>query len=101
MGEEKGRLGIPEEQPNTAVIQIGRFELRGASAKRVFKLVGYAIGALIVSAPGVMAFFAYAEGGTSLWASIAFTVAIPVGIGVWLVRDVRRVSRRERRSHAR
>jgi hypothetical protein len=101
MGDEEGRLGMQEEQPNTSVIQLGRFELRGASAKRAVKLVGYTIAVLIASAPGVMAFFAYAEGGTSLWAAIAFTVAVPAGIGVWLVRDVRRASRRERRSHAR
>jgi hypothetical protein len=101
MGNEEGRLGIPKEAPNTALIQIGRLELRGANANRVLKALGYSVGVLIVCAPGAMAFFAYAEGGTSLWAAIAFTVAVPGGIGLWLSRDARRARRTERRFRAR
>jgi hypothetical protein len=90
MADEEGPPVITGDKPDTAVVQIGRFELRGASATRLLKLVIYTAVALIVATPGAMAFFAYAKGGTSLWAAIAFAVAVPGGIGWWWFRKERR-----------
>jgi hypothetical protein len=61
-------------------VQFGRFELRGWRAK----LLLYGMVVLIACIPGAMAFIAYAEGGTSLWAAVAFTVGVPGGVALYL-----------------
>jgi hypothetical protein len=93
MGNEEARAETSKE-PSTYLIQIGRFELRGANARRVLKLVGYALAVLLVCVPGAMAFVAYAEGGTSLWAAIAFAVAVPGAVALWISREAGRVRRK-------
>jgi hypothetical protein len=51
------------------------------------KLGLYAVIALIACFPAACAFFAYAEGRTSLWAAIAFTVVTSGGAGLYLCWD--------------
>jgi hypothetical protein len=58
-----------------------RIDLHGWRADVVL----YAVIALIACIPAGMAFIAYAEGGTSLWAAIAFAVGIPGGVWLYLV----------------
>jgi hypothetical protein len=83
MGTESGP---PERRGDLYRVQIGRLELRGASARRLLKTAFFALGVLIACVPGAMAFYAYAEGGTSLWAAIAFAVTVPAAVGFWLFR---------------
>jgi hypothetical protein len=63
-------------------------------------LVLYAVIALIACIPAGMAFIAYAEGGTSLWAAIAFSVAVPGGVWLYLVWESVSLRRKLRRSRS-
>jgi hypothetical protein len=67
-----------------------RIELQGRSAK----LLLYVVLAPIVCVPAACAFFAYAEGGTSLLGAVGFSAAIYVGFGLFLCWDSVRLRRR-------
>jgi uncharacterized RDD family membrane protein YckC len=54
------------------------FELQGWRARLLSSLLVWAFIALIALLPAACAFFAYAEGGTSLGAAIAYSVVLPV-----------------------
>lgn len=101
MGENDGRVVTAGDEPDHSLVQIGRFELRGAAASRFIKAVLCGVGVLLLCVPGAAAFFAYAEGGTSLWAAIAFAVLVPGCVSVWLFRDTRGIRKQERRFRAR
>jgi hypothetical protein len=69
-----------------------RIEFRGGRFS--FTLRGWRAGvllwvpiALIACIPAAAALFAYAEGGTTLWVAIAFSVGLPLGFGAWLWRS--------------
>jgi hypothetical protein len=77
------------DESDSNVVRIGRLDLRGDRARRFLKVAFCAGAALIACVPGAMAFFAYAEGGTSLWAAVAFAVVIPAGVALWLLWPLR------------
>jgi hypothetical protein len=52
-------------------------EIEAADSRAIPSLVVWAFLGLVGCIPAAMALFAYAEGGTSLWAAIAFAVAVP------------------------
>jgi drug/metabolite transporter (DMT)-like permease len=70
----------------TTRVQIGWINLRGWRAK----LLLYAVVTLIASIPAACAFFAYAEGGTSLWGAVGYSAAIYGGFGLYLGWDLMR-----------
>ncbi len=59
-------------------IEWGRIVLRGWRTD----LVMYAVVALIICIPAGCAFFAYAEGGTSLWGAVGYSAAIYGGFAL-------------------
>ena len=72
------------EKPAPAQIGLrGRrrgIELRGWRAK----LLLYIVIALVACIPAACAFFAYAEGGASLWGAVGYAAAIYGGFGLYL-----------------
>jgi uncharacterized RDD family membrane protein YckC len=61
-------------------------ELTGWRARLLSSLLLWAFIGLIALIPAACAFFAYAEGGTSLGAAIAYSVVLPVVFILWTSR---------------
>jgi hypothetical protein len=66
-----------------------RIELRGGRAK----LSLYTVIVLVVCIPAACAFFAYAEGGTSLLGAVGYSAALYGGFGLYLCWDLMRLRR--------
>jgi hypothetical protein len=63
-----------------------RVELHGRRARLLSSVLVWSFIALIALIPAACALFAYAEGGTSLGAAIAYSVVLPVAVVFWAAR---------------
>lgn len=66
-----------------------RVEMRGRRAK----LLLYILVALVVCIPAACAYFAFAEGGTSLWSAVGYCAVVYGGFGLYLCWDLMRLRR--------
>ncbi len=86
------------EEPGLPRIELGgesrTTELRGWRAKLLLYVMAAVIVSVIVCIPAACAFFAYAEGGTSLWGAVGYSTAIYGGFGLYLCWDLVRLRRK-------